>query len=50
MKREDWNRALANSESFTERVLLWIIGMPPPWTFIVTTSALVGAFVAGLML
>ena len=31
-------------------VLLWIIGMPPPWTFIVTVSALVGAFVAGLML
>ena len=50
MKREDLFRALANSESFTERALLFVIGLPAPFTFIVSVGALVGAFVAGMML
>ena len=50
MKREDLFRALATSESFTERVLLWVIGLPKPFTFIVSVGALAGAFVAGMML
>ena len=50
MKREDLFRALATSESFTERALLFVIGLPAPFTFIVSVGALVGAFVAGMML
>ncbi len=50
MKREDLFRALANSESFTERVLLFLIGLPAPFTFIVVVGVLFSAFVAGLVL
>ena len=50
MKREDLFRAFATSESFTERVLLYVIGLPSPFTFLVSVGALVGAFVAGIML
>jgi len=35
MNTEDFNRALAKAESWTETVLLWVIGLPAPFTFIV---------------
>ena len=43
-------RIIELADSVTDKVLAYLIGMPPPWTFIVTVGALVGAFVAGLML
>ena len=43
-------RIIELADSVTDKALAYLIGMPPPWTFIVATSALVGAFVAGLML
>ena len=50
MKQEDVNRALERSESFTEAVLLRLIALPKPWTFVVVASALAGAWAAGKLL
>ena len=43
-------RIIELAESWTDECLAWAIGLPAPWTFIVTVGALVAAFVAGLVL
>lgn len=49
MKREDFNRAMAEAESFTEKWLLMRVGFPAPLTFITEAAylalALYGAWV-----
>jgi len=50
MKTEDLNRALATAESWTERWLLWIVGLPAPFTFIVVLLNLLAAAYLGYRL
>mgnify|MGYP001579528594 CR=1 FL=1 len=50
MNREDLNRALASAESWTERLLLWVVGLPPPLTFIVVVLNLIAAAYIGYRL
>lgn len=41
MNAEDWNRAKDNAESMSEMMLLEVVGLPKPWTAIITISALI---------
>lgn len=48
MKQADWNRAMDKAESFTESMLLQIVGFPKPLTaltvIVVGLLALCGAY------
>lgn len=48
MKEADLNRAKDKAESWTEKFLMWRIGLPTPWTFtfesVLWVFAIFGAF------
>lgn len=45
MNRENYFRMMAHAETWSERFLTFIIGLPPPWTAVVTIGLLVLATV-----
>ena len=47
MNRDDYNRALATTESMMEAYLLWIIGLPKPLTTIAVLLNLLAAAYIG---
>ena len=50
MNREDYNRALATTESMMEAYLMWIIGLPTPLTTIAVLLNLLAAAYLGYRL
>ena len=45
MREQDWNRAMDKAETWSEWLLMQVIGWPKPWTAIATGAVL---FLAGI--
>ena len=50
MNKQDLNVALSKCESFTEALLLQVVGFPAPFTFVTVVSLLLGAWAIGKFL
>ena len=50
MTREDYNRALATTETWMEAYLMWLIGLPKYWTTLAVFSNLLAAAYIGYRL
>lgn len=50
MRTEDWNRAKDKAESWSEDLLLWVIGLPKPFTAVITIVVLILAGMGGVLI